>query len=55
VPWPAGATSADNGECLCRHHHRAKHTVFTIRREPDGSYRWTSRGGWDFRRRAMGF
>lgn len=54
VPWPAGATNADNGECLCRHHHRAKQAVFTVTREPDGSYRWTTRGGWDFRRHPRG-
>ena len=23
VPWPHGRTSAKNGQCLCRHHHRA--------------------------------
>ena len=25
IPWPAGATSADNLCCLCRHHHRLSH------------------------------
>ncbi|MFN2524254.1 MAG: HNH endonuclease signature motif containing protein, partial [Mycobacteriales bacterium] len=55
VAWPLGSTSADNGQCLCRHHHRAKHTVFTVTRDPDGSYRWTSRGGWEFRREPKGF
>jgi hypothetical protein len=55
IPWPAGATSADNGECLCRHHHRAKHAVFTVLRDPDGSYIWITRGGWQFRRQPKGF
>jgi hypothetical protein len=55
IPWPAGATNAHNGQCLCRHHHRAKHTVFTVTRQPDGSYTWTSRGGWQFSRQAKGY
>jgi hypothetical protein len=54
-PWPAGPTNADNGECLCRHHHRAKHAVFTVSIDVDGSYLWTSRGGWQFRRHLKGF
>ena len=54
-PWPGGATSADNGQCLCRHHHRAKQAVFTVTLDPDGSFRWTTRGGWDFRRHPKGF
>jgi hypothetical protein len=55
VPWPLGPTSADNGQCACRHHHRAKHTVFTVTRNPDGSYAWTTRGHWRFHRRPRGF
>ena len=55
IPWPAGRTSADNGQCLCRHHHRAKHAVFTVLRDPDGSYLWITRGGWEFRRQPKGF
>jgi hypothetical protein len=55
LPWPVGRTSADNGECLCRHHHRAKHAVFTILRDTDGSYLWITRGGWEFRRHPKGF
>jgi hypothetical protein len=55
IPWPAGATSADNGQCLCRHHHRAKQAVFTVTLDPDGSYRWTTRGNWDFHRQPKGF
>ena len=55
VPWPIGPTSTDNGQCLCRHHHRAKHAVFTIRRDPDRTLIWITRGGWKFRRRPKGF
>lgn len=54
-PWPAGATSADNGQCLCRHHHRAKHAVFTVLLDTDGSSVWITRGGWQFRRHPKGF
>ncbi|MBK5305216.1 MAG: DUF222 domain-containing protein [Frankiaceae bacterium] len=54
-PWPAGPTSADNGDCLCRHHHRAKHTIFTVLRDTDGSYIWITRGGWQFRRHPKGY
>ena len=53
--WPAGATSADNGQCLCRHHHRAKHAVFTVLHDLDGSYVWITRGGGEFRRQPKGF
>jgi hypothetical protein len=55
IPWPLGPTSAENGQCLCRHHHRAKHTVFRVTRNPDGSYTWTTRGHWRFHRRPKGF
>jgi hypothetical protein len=55
IPWPAGKTSADNGECLCRHHHRAKHAVLTVLHDPDGSYVWISRGGWRFYRQPKGY
>ena len=55
IPWPAGGTSAGNGQCLCRHHHRAKHAVFTVTLDQDGSYRWTSRGHLQFRRQPQGF
>jgi hypothetical protein len=55
IPWPLGPTSADNGQCLCRHHHRAKHAVFTVLRDTDGSYLWITRGGWEFRRHPKGF
>jgi hypothetical protein len=55
IAWPVGQTSADNGECLCRHHHRAKHAVFSVTREPDGSYRWTTRSHWEFVRQPQGY
>jgi hypothetical protein len=54
TPWPAGATEVDNLQCLCRHHHRAKQTVFTVE-QIDGDYRWTTRGGWMFWRRRQGY
>ncbi|MBC7373036.1 MAG: hypothetical protein H7323_03500 [Frankiales bacterium] len=43
-------TSEQNLQCLCRHHHRAKHAIFTVRAEPDGTIVWITRGGWIFRR-----
>jgi hypothetical protein len=55
TPWPDGPTNADNGQCLCRHHHRAKHTVFTLTLDPDGTHHWTSRGGWRFPRQPKGY
>ena len=55
IPWPLGPTSADNGECLCRRHHRAKHAIFAVVRNPDGSYTWTTRSGWRFHRPPKGF
>mgnify|MGYP001798770894 CR=1 FL=1 len=54
-PWPQGATNVANGQCLCRHHHRAKQAVFTVTRQSDVSYRWTTRGGWHFHRQPKGF
>lgn len=50
VPWPRGSTSADNLQCLCRHHHRAKHAVFTVLAGADGTVVWITRGRWVFRR-----
>ena len=54
IPWPLGTTSEDNTACLCRHHHRAKHAVFTLTRQADGTHTWTTRGGWQFHRPPQG-
>jgi hypothetical protein len=55
-PWPLGATSAENMQCLCRHHHRAKHSgLFTVHRDPDGTIVWTTRGGHAFHRPPQGY
>ena len=55
TPWPAGPTSAQNLQCLCRHHHRAKQTVFGVELTVDGDYLWTTRGHWQFLRRRLGY
>ena len=55
IPWPRGSTSADNLSCLCRHHHRAKHTSFTVARAPDGVLTWTTRSGHEFHRLPHGY
>ena len=54
LPWPLGPTSAANMGCLCRHHHRAKHTSFTVTLGPDGVLTWTTRGGQRHLRRPKG-
>lgn len=46
IPHPEGATSEDNLQPLCRRHHRVKHAPdYTVVRNPDGSYTWTTRHG----------
>jgi hypothetical protein len=54
IPWPLGPTAPGNLQCLCRHHHRAKQTSFTITFDTSG-YHWTTRGGWRFSRRLQGY
>jgi hypothetical protein len=46
-PFDAGgSTSAENLAPLCRRHHCAKHEAdWTLTRQPDGSYHWTSPTG----------
>jgi hypothetical protein len=55
IPGPRGRTAVDNLQCLCRHHHRAKHAVFSVLVDPDGTVVWITRGGWVFRRRPKGY
>src|SRR6266508_2636471 len=46
VPYPEGATSADNLGLLCRHHHRLKHeTDWSVAQEHEGRFVWTSPTG----------
>lgn len=46
VPWPHGQTSVWNLQPLCKKHHKVKHSHgYTVTREADGSYTWTSRFG----------
>ncbi|WP_265446653.1 HNH endonuclease signature motif containing protein [Flexivirga meconopsidis] len=43
TPYPNGPTAAHNLQCLCRHHHRAKHEAgWTVTMTPDGVCTWTS-------------
>lgn len=45
-PWPTGDTAARNLQCLCRHHHRAKHEGgWAVAMTPDGISTWTSPSG----------
>ncbi len=46
VPWPLGRTWTWNLQPLCPRHHKVKHSHgFTVVREGDGAYTWTSRFG----------
>lgn len=46
IPWPRGQTSADNLACLCRHHHRLKHSPgWGVTLVADGTMEWTTPGG----------
>jgi HNH endonuclease len=45
IPWPTGPTSADNLSALCRHHHRAKHTGWTLTQHRAGHLTWTTPTG----------
>ena len=55
IPWPLGPTSPDNLGCLCRWHHQAKQASFEIRRLPDGTVRWITRGRQFYDRPPQGF
>jgi len=49
VPHPVGATCTDNLHCLCRRHHRFKHSQgVAVARHDDGSSTWTTRFGSTF-------
>lgn len=46
VRWPDGETIASNLQCLCRHHHRAKHEGgWRVSMMPEGICTWTSPSG----------
>ena len=45
-PWPTGATSPDNLHCLCRTHHRLKHTTdWQVTTNGAAELTWTSPTG----------
>nr|WP_279672069.1 HNH endonuclease signature motif containing protein [Flexivirga meconopsidis] len=47
--YPNGPTAAHNLQCLCRHHHRAKHEAgWTVTMTADGVCTWTSPGGYTY-------
>ncbi|WP_186526159.1 HNH endonuclease signature motif containing protein [Leekyejoonella antrihumi] len=49
TPWPQGPTKVSNLQCLCRHHHRAKHeTRWQVTMTPDGTSTWTSPSGREY-------
>ncbi|MQA86404.1 MAG: DUF222 domain-containing protein [Streptosporangiales bacterium] len=46
IPYPHGPTAAENLGPLCRRHHDLKQQPgWNVRRDPDGSYTWTSPTG----------
>jgi hypothetical protein len=50
-PWPHGPTTDTNCHCLCRRHHRAKQTYFSVELDPDtGDTIWTTPDGRKYRR-----
>ncbi|TWP36595.1 HNH endonuclease signature motif containing protein, partial [Leekyejoonella antrihumi] len=49
IPWPQGPTQPANLQCLCRHHHRAKHeTRWQVTMTADGTSTWTSPSGREY-------
>ncbi|NNG41250.1 HNH endonuclease [Flexivirga sp. ID2601S] len=49
VRYPDGPTAAFNLQCLCRHHHRAKHEGgWQVTMTHDGSCTWISPGGYTY-------
>ncbi|TWE10179.1 HNH endonuclease signature motif containing protein [Rudaeicoccus suwonensis] len=49
TPWPGGATTPANLQCLCRHHHRVKHqTRWQVTMTTKGVCTWTSPGGREY-------
>ena len=50
-PWPHGPTDAQNCQCLCRRHHRAKQAYFSVTVDPETSDTiWTTPDGRQYRR-----
>ncbi|MFL6182404.1 MAG: hypothetical protein ACJ73J_08850 [Actinomycetes bacterium] len=49
TPWPEGDTSAANLACLCRHHHRLKHSPgWQLTSSSNGTLTWTTPTGHTF-------
>jgi hypothetical protein len=47
--WPEGETAAANLACLCRHHHRLKHSPgWRVRSSSNGTLTWTTPTGHTF-------
>jgi hypothetical protein len=52
IPWPAGATSIQNLQPLCKRHHDLKHhSRWRVEKRPNGDYDWTSPTGHTYRYR----